>query len=148
MNQRISLSLALRFLSIAFGAFMASAAIASDAPLVSANLTTITTAQQILDSRDPLDVNFRISVSNRAERPITLTRVEVLTDDTSGFTLQGGSKEVKIGIPSQTVNEVDLTARSVAPDGLQRTEPLQVRVRLSFRDAKGQFMKEFSTFIP
>ena len=141
-------SLFLRLLSFAFGAFMSSAAIASDAPLVTANVTTITTAKQIMAAQGPLDVNFRISVANRSERPVTLTRIEVFTDDDSGFTVENGSRNVHTTIPSETVTATELIAHAIAPDGLQRDEPLQVRVRLQFTDATGKFTKEFSEFIP
>jgi hypothetical protein len=148
MKQRSSLSLALRFLSIAAGAFLSSAAIASDAPLVTANVTTITTAKQILDAPDPLEVDFRVTVSNRADRAVTLTRVEVFTDDDSGFTLQDGEKDTRLVIPPDNMRDITLKAQSLVPDGLQHTEALQVRVRLTFDDSKGKFIKEFSQFIP
>ena len=148
MRQPLPLSLALRFLSILAGAFLGSAATASDAPLVTANITTITTAKQILDASDPLEVDFRISVSNRADRTVTLTRVEVFTDDDSGFTLQDGDKDVHVLIPQNNIRDLTLKARSLVPDGLQHTEALQVRVRLTFNDSKGKFVKEFSEFIP
>ena len=123
------------------------AAAASDAPLVDVHLNTTTTAKQIRNARGPINIHFQIPITNRSDTPVTVTRVEVRTDDTSGFTLEDGSKKVHVTIAAQDAANIALNARSVAPSDTARTEELMVFVRLTFSGPNGSFVKEFGEFI-
>lgn len=142
MKPKTPLSIAVAILLVAV------AAMASDAPLIDAHLTTRTTARQILDARGPFSMSFRLAITNRSNDPVTLTRVEVRTDENSGFALADGVKNVHTVIAPGETETIWLSAKRLAPDGMQRTEALQVSVRTMFHARGGKFVKDFGQFIP
>jgi hypothetical protein len=137
-----------RQLSIAFAILLvALTAVATEAPLVDAHLTSLTTAKEIRDGSGPLNMKFQIAITNRSDAPVTVTRVEVRTDDTSGFSLSDGSRKVRLTIAPQATETIDLTARRIESKDTARSEALQVFVRVNFKGPNGGFIKEFSEFI-
>jgi hypothetical protein len=135
-------------LSIAFAVLLvALVAVASEAPLVDTHFTSLTTAKEIRDGSGPLDMKFQLTITNRSDVPVTVTRVEVRTDETSGFSLSAGSKKTRLTIAPQTTETIDLTARRLDSKDMARTEALQVLVRVNFKGPNGGFIKEFSEFI-
>jgi|GEM_PF-5479135 len=126
---------------------IAAAAVATEAPMLDVHLITKTTARQIRSASGPIEIRFDIPITNRSDAPVTVTRVEVRTDDTAGFTLEDGSKKVHVTIAPQDAASIVLRARSIAPADVARTEPLMVFVRLTFTGPGGTFVKERGEFI-
>jgi len=126
---------------------VAVAAFASQAPEVDAHLTTKTTAKQIGDAKGPLNVKFDIAITNRSDAPVTLKRVEVQTDDSSGIDISDGKKKADITIAPGATETIRLVAKSVASSNEAQTEPLELMVLLSFKGPGGGFIKAFSQSI-
>jgi uncharacterized protein YdeI (BOF family) len=135
-------------LSILFAVLLvAFAALAAEAPLIDAHISSDTTAQQIRDARGPVNLTFNIAVTNRSEAPVTLTRVEVRTDDTSNYAVRDGSKKLTTVIDPSATENITLVAKAVAPRDLLQAEPFRVSVHLTFKGPDGKFTKDYSQFI-
>ena len=126
---------------------VAVAAIASDAPLVDAHLRSLTSAARIRNGNNPVNMKFEVTVTNRSDVPVTLTRVEVRADDTAGISLSDGSKKVSRTIEPGATEIIPLRARGIETKNVARSEALQVSVKLTFDAPGGKFLKEFAEFI-
>lgn len=139
MNKKVSIAVAV--------ILMAAVAMASEAPLIDAHITSLTTAKEIREGRGPIDMTFNVTATNNSTEPVTMTRVSIRTDDTSGFTLRDGSMKVNMTIQPQGTANFDISARRVGSKALARSATLKISVDLSFKSANGKFVKSFSEFI-
>jgi hypothetical protein len=104
----------------------------------------------------PLEVKYRLDIGNRADVPITLARVEIITVNPQGgaYNLDPSHRSYyfkKPIEPHQTVSiEFWAKAISYGPDNRRLNEPVTVRGTLYFESASGYlrhvFIKELGQY--
>jgi len=101
----------------------------------------------------PIEVKYNLAVQNNATIPITLTRVDIRSDDPAGgaYSLRRNFYNFHQVIPPNSVGVVTFWARAMSwGRGMRDTEPVTVRGVAYFQTPTGTtqkvFIRELSQF--
>ena len=113
----------------------------STAPDVSVRIEQLTTFSD-LRFAGPINVEYRVAVSNATDAPVTLVRLELRTVGPAAYVLREPAMPLRLAVPAKSSASAVVTARGAALGGnAQSKEPPTVRATAYFDGAAGAFTR-------
>ena len=117
----------------------------SSGPPVSVEIQQIGGGQNIFYYRGPISVQYRVSITNPTNQPLTLTRLDLQTIGPGAYSLRANGTPVNLRIPPNTTTSYNVSAWGYARGGyLASTTPVSLRGTAYFQGPSGSFLKMFN----
>jgi len=120
-------------------------------PKLDIHLQQLTSTDDMFYFRGPINIQYRLTVSNPTDQPVTLRRLELSTMGPGSYSLRTGASPVTRTIPPNSTTSITLSAWGRSSGGYLRSqEPVSIRGVAYFEDAgRHSFVKQFvENFIP
>jgi hypothetical protein len=118
---------------------------AADEPKLDVHLQQLMSTDDMFYFRGPINIQYRLTVSNPTDQPVTLRRLELSTLGPGSYSLRTGSSPVTRTIPPNGTTSLTLSAWGRSSGGYLRSqEPVSIRGVAYFEDAgRHSFVKQF-----
>jgi hypothetical protein len=114
-------------------------------PKIDVHLEQLTSTDDMFYFRGPINIQYRLTVSNPTDQPVTLRRLELSTLGPGSYSLRTGTSPVTRSIPPRGTTSLTLSAWGRSSGGYLRSEePVTIRGVAYFEDAsRHSFVKQF-----
>ena len=94
-----------------------------------------------------VNVRYELSIANRTNEPVTLTRIEVRTVSSGAYTLRPTSTMINIEVAPGQEKTIPLSLWANARGGtLAAQEPVTIRAAAYMKNASGPFVRLFTEY--
>ena len=119
-----------------------SAASRSDAPPVAVEITPLNQNSDIFYFAGPVSLQFRVSVANPTNEPLTLRRLDMRTEGPGAYVLRATGTPMRVLIAPKTTTSVTISVWGRALGGyLRQNEPVTLQTTAFFDSPSGSFVK-------
>jgi hypothetical protein len=114
-------------------------------PKLDIHLEQLTNPGDMFYFRGPINIQYRMSISNPTDQPVTLKRLELSSLGPGSYSIRTGSSPVTRTIPPRGTTTLTLSAWGRAAGGYLRSEePVTIRGVAYFEDAtRHSFVRQF-----
>jgi hypothetical protein len=114
-------------------------------PKIDVHLEQLTSTDDMFYFRGPINIQYRLTVSNPTDQPVTLRRLELSTLGPGSYSLHTGTSPVTRTIAPHGTTSLTLSAWGRSSGGYLRSqEPVNIRGVAYFEDAsRHSFVKQF-----
>lgn len=134
-------STALVVLSILFVACGTTAS-RSDAPPVAVQITPLNQNADIFYFRGPVNLQFRVTVTNPTDEPLTLRRLDMRTEGPGAYVLRANGTPMRVTIAPKSTASVTVSVWGRSLGGyLRQNEPVTLQTSAFFDSPRGSFVK-------
>jgi hypothetical protein len=114
-------------------------------PKIDVHLEQLTSTDDMFYFRGPINIQYRLTVSNPTDQPVTLRRLELSTLGPGSYSLHTGTSPVTRSIAPHGTTSLTLSAWGRSSGGYLRSqEPVSIRGVAYFEDAtRHSFVKQF-----
>jgi hypothetical protein len=110
-------------------------------PNVTVHLEQLNTPSDVFYFSGPVNIQYRLTVTNPTDQPITLSRLELQTLGPGAYSLHTSSP-MNIKVPTRGTTSTTLSAWAYARGGyLASTEPVTLRATAYFTAPSGPFVR-------
>ena len=114
-------------------------------PNVTVQLQPLGTVSNIFYYRGPINVQYRVAVTNPTNQPLTLTRLDLQTIGSGAYALRANGTPMNVKIAPNGTTEFTISVWGYARGGyLASSEPVTLRGTAYFQGPSGSFLKLFN----
>jgi hypothetical protein len=126
---------------------LASAAIgnAKDAPNIAVNLEQLTSTPDVFYFSGPVNVQYRLTVSNPTPHPVTLSRLQLESIGPDAYSIHSASSSMKLRLGANESRSMVISVWGRANGGyLNSDAPVTIHGTAYFSGASGAFVRMFN----
>jgi hypothetical protein len=135
-----------KILALALVVF-ASAAIgnAKDAPNIAVNLEQLTSTPDVFYFSGPVNVQYRLTVSNPTSQPVTLSRLQLETIGPGAYSVHSASSSMKLRLGPNESRSMVISVWGRANGGYMNSDaPVTIHGTAYFTSPSGSFVRMFN----
>jgi hypothetical protein len=136
----------LRILAVALVLFASTAiGYAKSSPNVAVNLQQLTSTNDTFYFRGPVNIQYRLEVSNPTSQPVTLRSLRLESIGPGAYTIHSGNTPLKLQLGPNQTRAITISAWGRARGGFLTTdEPVTIQGTAYFNSPSGSFVKLFN----
>ena len=117
----------------------------SSGPPVTVQLEQVNTPSDIFYFAGPVNIQYRVLVSNPTSQPLTLSRLDLQTIGPGAYSLRAGNTPMNLKVPPNSTAAFLISVWGRARGGyLTADEPVTIRGTAYLQGSSGSFLKVFN----
>ena len=117
----------------------------SSGPNVSIQLQQLNSATDVFYFRGPVNIQYRVVITNPTNQPLTLTRLDLQTLGPGAYSLRTDSTPMNLKVAPNATTSYTISVWGYARGGyLASSEPVTIRGTAYFKGPSGSFIRLFN----
>jgi len=117
----------------------------SSGPNVTVQLEQLNSTSDIFYFRGPVNIQYRVAITNPTNQPLTLTRLDLQTLGPGAYSLRTNSTPMNLKVAPNATTAYQISVWGYARGGyLAQGEPVTIRGTAYFKGQSGSFVRLFT----
>ena len=114
-------------------------------PAVAVQLEQLNSSNDIFYFRGPVNIQYRVAITNPTNQPLTLTRLDLQTIGSGAYSLRTNSTPMNLQVAPNATSAYTISVWGFSRGGyLASSEPVTIRGTAYFKGPSGSFIRLFN----